>query len=54
MPDDLFLESLSIDETRQYGRKIVTAGAWYGFLYYGRGSASTVGELIGGIVVPGK
>jgi soluble lytic murein transglycosylase-like protein len=49
LPDDLFLETLSIDETRQYGRNIVVATAWYGALHYGRGTAATVGELLGGI-----
>lgn len=47
-PDDLFLERLSIAETRDYGRKIVGATAWYAALYYGKGSAETVRELIAG------
>jgi len=47
-PDDLFLERLSIAETRDYGRKIVQATAWYASLYYGKGSAETVRELIAG------
>ncbi|MDA8411768.1 MAG: lytic transglycosylase domain-containing protein [Treponema sp.] len=47
-PDDLFLERLSIAETRDYGRKILQATAWYAALYYGKGSSETVRELIAG------
>ncbi|HUX36300.1 MAG TPA: lytic transglycosylase domain-containing protein [Rectinemataceae bacterium] len=47
-PDDLFLERLSIAETREYGRKIVTAGAWYAALYEGSGSSETVRAMIAG------
>ncbi|MEI6873590.1 MAG: lytic transglycosylase domain-containing protein [Spirochaetota bacterium] len=49
LPDDLFLESLSYEETRQYGRNIVTAGAWYASLYYGRPTSRTVREMIAGV-----
>lgn len=35
LPDDLFLESLEYAETRGYGRKILTAAAVYGSMYYG-------------------
>ena len=34
LPDDLFLESLEYAETRDYGRKILSAAAIYGVLYY--------------------
>ena len=34
LPDDLFLESLEYAETRDYGRKILSAAAVYGVLYY--------------------
>ena len=34
LPDDLFLESLEYAETRDYGRKILSAAAVYGMLYY--------------------
>ncbi len=35
LPVDLFLETLPYDETRTYGRKILSAAAFYGYLYYG-------------------
>ena len=35
LPDDLLLESLDYAETRDYGRKIVSAAVVYGVLYYG-------------------
>jgi soluble lytic murein transglycosylase len=34
MPGDLFLETIEYRETREYGRKLVSATAVYGFLYY--------------------
>lgn len=34
LPDDLFLESLEYAETRDYGRKLLSAAAVYGALYY--------------------
>ncbi len=34
LSDDLFLESLEYEETRDYGRKILSAAAMYGTLYY--------------------
>ncbi len=34
LPEDLFLESLEYAETRDYGRKILSAAAVYGALYY--------------------
>jgi soluble lytic murein transglycosylase len=32
---DLFLETLEYGETREYGRKVLSAAAAYGYLYYG-------------------
>ena len=34
LPEDLFLESLEYAETRDYGRKLLSAAAVYGALYY--------------------
>ena len=34
LPEDIFLESLEYAETRDYGRKILSAAAVYGVLYY--------------------
>ena len=34
LPDDLFLESLEYAETRDYGRKLLSAATVYGVLYY--------------------
>ncbi len=33
---DLFLETLPFEETREYGRKVISAAAMYGWLYYGQ------------------
>lgn len=45
MSMDLFLEILPFQETREYGRKLVSAAAMYGFLYYGTTPAETVRKL---------
>ncbi len=34
MPSDLFLETVSIYETRNYGRRVISAAAVYEALYY--------------------
>jgi soluble lytic murein transglycosylase len=35
LPGDLFLETVEYPETREYGRKVISAAALYGSLYYG-------------------
>ena len=35
MPEDLFIETITIDETRNYGKQVIAAAAAYGYLYYG-------------------
>jgi soluble lytic murein transglycosylase len=34
LPDDLFLETISITETREYGKRVAAAAAAYGYTYY--------------------
>ncbi|GHV80025.1 hypothetical protein AGMMS49944_18160 [Spirochaetia bacterium] len=34
LPGDLFLETIEYNETREYGRKVLSAAAAYGYLYY--------------------
>lgn len=34
LPMDLFIETIPYEETREYGKKIVSAGVLYGLLYY--------------------
>jgi soluble lytic murein transglycosylase len=34
LPPDLFLETIEVNETREYGRKVLSAAAAYGYLYY--------------------
>ena len=45
LPEDLFLETISIKETRDYGRKVLAAGAVYGYLYYGKTLEQVVSDL---------
>jgi soluble lytic murein transglycosylase len=35
LPGDLFLETVEYRETREYGRRVISAAALYGYLYYG-------------------
>jgi soluble lytic murein transglycosylase len=35
LPGDLFLETIEYPETREYGRKVISSAAVYGYLYYG-------------------
>jgi soluble lytic murein transglycosylase len=34
LPGDLFLETVGFSETREYGRRVVSAAVLYGYLYY--------------------
>lgn len=45
LPLDLLLEVLPYQETRGYGRKLVSAAAVYGYLYYNTSVQSTVREI---------
>lgn len=43
---DLFLETLPFSETREYGRKVVSAAAIYSWLYYSKIPSQTAEELM--------
>ena len=43
---DLFLETLPFAETRDYGRRVVSAAAMYAWLYYGKNPCDIVNELM--------
>lgn len=43
---DLFLETLPFSETREYGRKVVSAAAIYSWLYYNKVPSLTAEELM--------
>lgn len=46
MPEDLFLETVPINETREYGRKLVSAAVMYDYLYSNLDFQSSVQQLI--------
>jgi soluble lytic murein transglycosylase len=46
LPYDLFLETIPYSETREYGRKLVSASAAYGWLYCGKSVQEVVNEII--------
>ncbi|HET7839699.1 MAG TPA: lytic transglycosylase domain-containing protein, partial [Rectinemataceae bacterium] len=48
LPDDLMIEALGIEETRQYCRNILQATVMYGEIYYGIPVATSVGEIVEG------
>lgn len=45
-PPDLFLEMIPFSETRGYGKKIVSAAAIYGNLYYGKSLMGVLDEVM--------
>jgi soluble lytic murein transglycosylase len=45
-PYDLFLETIPYSETREYGRKLVSGSAVYGWLYYDKSIHDVVDEII--------
>ncbi len=44
--DALFLEALPFAETREYGRKVVSAAAMYGMLYYSKSPDQIIAEIM--------
>jgi soluble lytic murein transglycosylase len=54
LPDDLMIEALGIEETRQYCRNILQATVMYGEIYYGIPVAASVREIVEGKADEGK
>lgn len=46
LPEDLFLETIPYEETREYGRKLVGAAAMYAWLYYGKDISDEISEIV--------
>ncbi|MBQ0039385.1 MAG: lytic transglycosylase domain-containing protein [Treponema sp.] len=46
VPNDLFLEALPYTETREYGRKILSAAGMYGWLYYDKSTSEIAKEIL--------
>lgn len=47
LPIDLFLETIPFNETRDYGRKVLSATSLYGYLYYNKTVRQVVQEIMG-------
>ncbi len=45
LPEDLFLETIPVAETQNYGRKVLAASAVYGYLYYGMTLERVVADI---------
>jgi soluble lytic murein transglycosylase len=45
LPVDLFLETVSTTETREYGKRVMAAAAAYGYLYYGMSMEEVVADI---------
>jgi soluble lytic murein transglycosylase len=45
LPEDLFLETIDIRETREYGKKVLGAAAAYGYLYYNMTMEAVVADI---------
>ena len=48
LPDDIFLETVEFEETREYGRKVLAAAAVYGYLYYGMSMDEVIADIYRG------
>ena len=46
LPSDLFLETIPISETRNYGRKVIQSAALYAWLYYEKNPCDIVNEMM--------
>lgn len=46
LPEDLILELIPFSETRNYGKKILSAAAVYGNLYYGKSHREVIDEIM--------
>ncbi|MDR2181130.1 MAG: lytic transglycosylase domain-containing protein [Treponema sp.] len=45
LPEDLFIETIEIAETRSYGKQVMAAAAAYGYLYYGMSMHEVVADI---------
>jgi soluble lytic murein transglycosylase len=45
LPEDIFLETIDITETRDYGKRVMAAAAAYGYLYYGMSMDQVVADI---------
>jgi soluble lytic murein transglycosylase len=45
LPEDLFLETIEFEETREYGRRVLAAAAVYGYLYYGMSMEAVAADI---------
>ncbi len=46
LPDDLFVETIYITETREYGKRVASASAVYGYLYYGEAMEDILADIM--------
>ena len=46
LPSDLFLETIPIYETRNYGRKVIQSAAVYAYLYYDKNPCDIIAEMM--------
>ena len=45
LPEDIFLETITVAETRNYGKQVTAAAAAYGYLYYGMSMHDVVNSI---------
>jgi soluble lytic murein transglycosylase len=45
LPEDIFLETIDVTETRNYGKRVMAAAAAYGYLYYGMSMDQVVADI---------
>ena len=47
IPNDIFLEMINIKETRNYGKSVTAAAAFYAYLYFDKSPVSVIKNLVG-------
>jgi soluble lytic murein transglycosylase len=45
LPEDLFPETIELSETREYGRRVLSAAAAYGYLYYNMTMEAVIADI---------
>jgi soluble lytic murein transglycosylase len=46
LPEDLFLETIAVTETREYGKRVMAAACAYGYLYYDMSMEGVVADML--------
>jgi soluble lytic murein transglycosylase len=54
LPEDLFLETIGLIETREYGKQVLAAAVAYGYLYFDLSMEAVVADIYKGLLQNSK